>query len=94
MTERLLGRNEVLALCGILNAAIETAKVARLMPNGDVVYGIARAITDEHMNFLPGSTDIRDGYLWVTTQSGMEANWPLSELIPQFDRHEFAQYDW
>lgn len=68
------------AICG---AAGRCAPVARALESGDVVYGTARSIGDTRGAFLASDTDVRNGYLRVTTRSGLEAFWPLRELLTE-----------
>lgn len=85
---------DTMSLYTITHAAVHKAKVARLLDSGDVVNGTARAITDDHGNFLSRDVDIRDGFLWVTTAGGMEVFWSVAELLPLVASTEFAEYDW
>lgn len=74
---------------GAICAATSYAKVARVIGD-DVVYGIARCIGDTNGNFAGPGDDIRDCYLRVTTRSGFEAFWKVSELIDEHRQHLFV----
>jgi len=78
----------------VLHAAQTCAKVARAFGNGDVVYGTARSIGTQSGAFLTSDDDVRDGYLRVTTQSGLEAFWPVRDLMREVGMGLFAPYDW
>jgi hypothetical protein len=93
MSHKPLSVHDTVLLCEIVHAAQGCNKIARLI-DGYVIYGTARAVSDVNGNFLPPTVDIRDGYLRVTTQGGMEAFWPVSELMAQVATAEFCRYDW
>jgi hypothetical protein len=87
---RTLGINEASRLSDLISAAERHAKVGRLIRQGDSdpldsepVYGTIRAFVrdPETAYFLTDKDDVRDAYLWVTTRGGMEAFWPVSELL-------------
>jgi hypothetical protein len=78
----------------ILTAAQRCAKVARAFGGGEVIYGTARSIGTQAGAFLTSEDDVRNGYLRVTTQSGLEAFWPVRELMREAGSGEFALYDW
>jgi hypothetical protein len=78
----------------IIDAASRSAPVARVHddhPDG-VIYGIARhVVVDEHAAAFPSAgNDIRDCLLRVTTRSGFDAFWPLSELIGELQLRTFV----
>jgi hypothetical protein len=90
MPSRTLGINEASRLSDLISAAERHAKVGRLIRQGDAdpldsepVYGTIRAFVrdPETAYFLTDKDDVRDAYLWVTTRGGMEAFWPVSELL-------------
>ena len=84
---------DLLALAKIVDAAISTAKVARLRDDGVVVYGIARCVGDANGCAMHGE-DVRAMHLRVTTREGWEVFWPVADLIAEAHSGEFAQYDW
>jgi hypothetical protein len=79
MSERKLTTSDVQGLAMVLDAAGRSARVARAIDNGAVVYGTARTIGDNYGAATP-EVDFRDRYLWVTTTGGMEVFWPVSTL--------------
>lgn len=80
--------NDLHALSTITDAAIHCYRVARLMPSGDVIEGVARSIGDENGNFLKSDEDVRDGYLRVS--GTFEYFWPIRELMPQIHDSTFV----
>lgn len=68
-------------LGAVVTAAVTSAPVARANADGTVVYGTARSIGDEHGNFA--SNDVRDCFLRVTTTSGWDMFWPVSDLMAE-----------
>jgi hypothetical protein len=85
---------DAIALGEILRMAQSCAKVSRMTIDGDVINGTARSVGHENGAYLTRETDVRDGYLRVTTQSGLEAVWPVRELIPEVQETTFVAYDW
>jgi hypothetical protein len=94
MTNDVLTIGDANDLQTILRAAQQCAKVARAMGGGDVVYGTARSIGTASGAFLTSDEDVREGFLRVTTQAGMEAFWPVRELMREAGTGEFALYEW
>lgn len=90
----ILTMTQLVQLETIAGAAQRTAKVARATDDGEVLYGIARSIGDERGMFLGHDTDIRDGYLRVTSRAGFEHFWPVAELMREVSDGLFAEYDW
>lgn len=101
---RVLTVPEVEALGAIVNACTRHARVVRLMGDpsasaqgrgdSDIVGGTARAIHSPDTEFLPRvGEDIRDCRLWVTTESGFETWWPISELVPELRATTFVIQD-
>lgn len=86
--------SDAIAIGQIADMASRCAKVARLMDDGNVIYGTARSIGDERGMFLSSSDDVREGFLRVTTQGGFEAFWPIADLVPLVQSTEFTEYDW
>jgi hypothetical protein len=75
----------------LASAASRYARVARAEDYGaTVTYGTARAITTEDGALLGATTDIRDGYLWVTTDQGFEAFWPVSDILVELQHGLFV----
>lgn len=86
--------HDTINLSTVVNAAIHGQRIARLVEGGHVVYGVARSIGDEHGNFARSSEDIRDCYLRVTTSTGFEVFWPVSELMQDVSTFTFiAPYE-
>jgi len=84
---------QVIALADIGHAAERTAKVARALDDGRVIYGTARSVGDEN-GCTAWGVDVREQFLRVTTQQGLEAFWPVRDLMAEHARGEFAEYDW
>lgn len=81
-------------LADLVRAAQGNQRVARLMPEGTnaaglVIVGTARCIGDENGNFAGRDDDIRDAFMRVTTLSGFEAFWPMSDLIKEHQQFTF-----
>ncbi len=89
MNERILTVTDAGRVAAILSAVEGNKKVARLFPNGLVIIGTARRIGDQNGASM-WHTDIRDQFLWVTTDQGSEAFWPVSELMPETYSGEFV----
>jgi hypothetical protein len=85
-----LTKSDASAVAAIIDAAVRSTKVARVLERGEVAVGTARSIGDENGIFLDGKTDVRDGYLRVTLLSGFEAFWPVRELLPLVHTGEFV----
>lgn len=85
MTEKTdaLSLADALALGGVLNAAVNTSRVARAFADGDVVWGTARRVSGDVYDVLNAS-------LGVTTDSGWEQTWPILELIEEYQSGEFV----
>jgi hypothetical protein len=77
-------------IADILRAAQGNQPVTRLLENGQVVVGTARAITHEGGGFLGADDDVREGFLWMTMGSGFEQWWPMSEIVPLVQSGEIA----
>jgi hypothetical protein len=84
MTGRILTLGEASALGDIVHATeFSDIRVARTAGGGRVLRGRARSIGDASGN--PDYTsDVRDLYLRVTLDSGSDAFWPVSDLIPEY----------
>lgn len=83
MTHPAFTMRDVYAMSTIVEMAEKHHRVIRLLPelNQLVVYGTARHICDPEGNFIPPKADVRDYFLRVTTNTGFEAFWPITELI-------------
>lgn len=74
--------NDALSLNTVLDAPTGNRKVARVFPDGNVVYGEARSVgTDTGM--FDFDSDVRDQYLRVTSDMGFEHFWKVSDLMPE-----------
>ncbi|MFN2347608.1 MAG: hypothetical protein ABR616_18085 [Dermatophilaceae bacterium] len=71
-----------LNFAAVIQAAQATVRVARLMPNGDVLFGTARRITN--------TEDVSKASLEVTLDSGLEVSWPIADLADQTHYGEFV----
>jgi hypothetical protein len=91
---RTLGISEAGRIGDILGAAERKAKVGRMTAAG-IVTGTVRALVKDAQNayFLTERDDVRDAFLWVTTTGGMEAFWPLYELVDELRTGDLA-LDW
>lgn len=67
----------------VIGAAQSTAKVARLLDNGDVVLGTARRISGD-------TEDVLHASLEVTTNQGMEVAWNVGVLAQEVATGEFV----
>jgi hypothetical protein len=88
---------DVIALGTVVDAASQSAKVAWVDPDtGDIRYGTARhiVVSPDNYGFLPRDTDVRDGYLRVTTRSGFDVALSVRALITLVQAGEFSIYDW
>jgi hypothetical protein len=99
--DNVLNKTTVLALGKIVTYAVDGSKVARAIIDANgrmdtIVMGIARAIvhSPDNPGFLGDDDDVRDGYLWVTTENGWEAFWPVRELVRDYIIGSFTAYDW
>jgi hypothetical protein len=87
--------SDVNALAEIVAAAKSTAKIAWVSGGGGTHYGTARAITNgDGPGFITSDTDLRDGYLWITTDMGWELWVPVRDLMQAFIDGTFSRYDW
>lgn len=91
MTDRPLTINTVVKLAQIVEAAIYGRKVGRLV-HEYVVEGTARSIGDDQGYHARDTDDIRDCWLRVTTTGGLEAFWPISELLEELGETFIADY--
>lgn len=88
-----LTAGDVIALHAIVDAAARGLTVARVadVPDG-MVWGTARhLVTDESGRAFPhAGDDVRDCLLRVTLVSGMEAFWPVAELVGDYHAAVFV----
>jgi len=87
---RVLSLNDLVLLGEIARAAAGCRRVRRLIDGDRLVEGTARSIGDERGNFLASGEDVRDGYLRVTLTSGLEAFWPVMDLVAAMNAGELA----
>src|SRR5205823_2385349 len=81
---------DVADLAEILRAARSNASVARLVDDGHVLYGVARSIGHANGSFAGRGDDVRDLFLRVTLSSGLEAFWPVQDLMPEVRHTTFV----
>lgn len=81
-----LNAQDVLALAAVVNSCGK--RVRRAMAEGEVVSGTARYLTGQGDSPMPH--DVRDAYLRVTLDSGLEAWWPVATLAHEFRYREFV----
>ncbi|MFN2347588.1 MAG: hypothetical protein ABR616_17985 [Dermatophilaceae bacterium] len=72
-----------LNFAAVIQAAQATVRVARLMPDGDVLFGTARRVAGDTSNVETCSLE-------VTLDSGLEVSWPISDLADQTHYGEFV----
>lgn len=91
MSDRKLTVHQLTVL-GLLAEAVEQGrKIARMIGDGEVEWGIARALTRDGGGFLTGADDVRDGFIWVSGGNRLgERWWPVAELVERFDRGEVS----
>lgn len=80
----------VLALADILRAAHNERRVMRDMIDVVGIGGTARSVGDRDGMFMRPDEDIRDCFLRVSLDGGMETFWPLSELVEEYGNHLFV----
>lgn len=90
MSERILSIADAVSIGAIIGAVHHDSKVARLMSSGDVIVGIPRSIGDSRGAFLASGEDVRDGFLRVTSTTGWEHFWPMSDLIREHQATTFV----
>lgn len=86
---------QVRSLAAIEHAAKTRAHIARLMPSGEVIQGVARHIVVDTVTvaFPTSADDVRTCYLRVTGATGLgEYFWPLTELMPEHHEQTFVIY--
>ena len=75
--------NEIVDIATVIRAAHRGARVARLFPDGTVIYGTARRITGP-------SEDVSQCALDVTTDQGWETQWDILTLANEIYPGEFV----
>lgn len=65
--------NDAITIEPIVRAAITNARVRYLGKHDQIISGTARCIGDEYGNRMGKDTDIREQFLRITTDYGMEA---------------------
>lgn len=99
MTE-ILTISDAIYLNQVIDAASQSAKVAWVNDEdaeaGDVRYGTARHIVQgpDDIGFLRNDQDVRNGYLRITSRTGMEVFLPVRDLMRMAAEGRFAIYDW
>lgn len=81
-----LTAHAALKIARIVQGCIDHARIGRARDDsGVVVTGTMRAIHVSPMNaYAPAeSTDVRDCYAHITMSSGLEAWWPLTEMVAE-----------
>lgn len=82
---------DVISLAAIVEAARTEARVGRAVASGDVLSGTARHIVTGTQGLLAGpGDDIRLCYLRVTSPTGIEYFWPVSELVTAHQESTFV----
>jgi hypothetical protein len=91
----LLNIVDACTIADIIRAAQGNQPVVKLLDDGNLLSGTARAIcSNDRGSFLARGEDVRDGFLWVTTHGGMESFWPMREVIPGVQAGTYAlNYD-
>jgi hypothetical protein len=87
----ILNITDACTIADIVRAAQGNQPVTKVLNDGSLVGGTARAICkSEGGGFLSGDDDVREGYLWVTTTMGFEQWWPMQEVITLVQSGELA----
>ncbi len=81
-SKRVLTMREVEQLADVVTAVRRSRRVAwTLNGSGDVITGTARSVGDERGNFAGPDDDVRDCWMRITTDIGMEVFMPVSEVL-------------
>ncbi len=67
----------------VIKSAEHGSKVARLI-EGSVIVGIARSVGNDTGGFAMRDQDVTTLFLRVTSLSGWEHFWPLTELVRDY----------
>jgi len=79
------------ALGTIADAAMRSEFVTWSPDQGETIFqGTARSIGDERGMFLAHDQDVRDGFLRITSVTGMEHFIPIMELVIMVQEGAFA----
>jgi hypothetical protein len=83
MSTTVLTVSDLVSLGEIASAAQQSAKVTYLNEIGDITKGTARAFVLDPARpvFLGHTDDVRDAYLWITTDHGFETFPPVRHLM-------------
>lgn len=74
---------DAMTVADIIRAAQSGNRVARLRDDSDVTVGTARSIGDRDGMHGRHDDDVMSLYLRVTTDSGNEQYWAVSEIVPE-----------
>ncbi len=89
MVTGILTLTDAVRLGSLLSAVQRNARVGWLDARDDVSTGTARAITDERGMFWTSGADVRDAYVWITTDKGFEDFRSVSNIMGAMERQEF-----
>lgn len=85
---------DLVALGTILRAAQGVERVTRLVEDGNaaglLIHGTARSIGTADGYLIRPNEDVRDAYLRVTTDAGLEVFWLVRDLMPAVEAGTFA----
>lgn len=82
------------ALHNVLDTT-RVVKVAYAREDCEILYGTARCLVgDADLGPRDIHADVRDAYLRITTRSGMEVAFPVTELMEANRQGRFLAYDW
>lgn len=87
-----LTASDVIVLAEIVGAASQSASVVFATDDGEIVRGTARhiVVSPDNFGFVGSDTDIRDGYLRTTMESGLERTDKVSDLMDMRRAGTFA----
>lgn len=88
--------SDAMNLSAIINMVGNGGKRVARVANGVVLYGTARHFVSgpDSYVFAHNSMDIRDAYLRVTAQGGFEHAWQVRQLMDEYSKGTFLEYDW
>lgn len=81
--------SDVCALAEIVKAAHAGNRVARVDADSFITRGTARSVGNESGSFATDRDDVRAAYLRVTLECGIDAYWPIAELLPEIKAGTF-----
>lgn len=73
----------VIRVNSIVEAAQQGQRVAWALEGGRSLYGTARSLGDEYGYFQKGTEDVRDLFLRITTETGLERYELVSDLLEE-----------